>query len=203
MQERSIVDGYADAAVELIPRYEAVSSAALYAEVEPLLPGPEGTVVDLGAGPGRDAGWFAARGCRVLAVEPVAAFRAAGATLHPSPRIEWLDDSLPALPRVLRRGEAFDAVLLSAVWQHLDDAQRRRAMPNLRTLAAPGGLLFLSVRHGPGAPTRPCFPASADDTIALACAHGFRLASRHAAASLQPRNRDAGVTWTRLAFTAT
>jgi hypothetical protein len=37
---------------------------------------------------------LAAMGHRVVAVEPTAALRARAAILHPSPRIEWLDDSL-------------------------------------------------------------------------------------------------------------
>lgn len=201
--ERQIIEGYAAAATELIPRYEEVSSKNLYSEVAHLLPEPESRVIDIRAGTGRDAGWLAARGCRVLAVEPVAAFREAGATLHPSPRIEWLDDSLPALARVLGRAEAFHFVLISAVWQHIDDQQRQLAMPNLRALTAPGGCLLLSVRHGPGPATRPCFLASADDAIELAHDNGFGLVLRRSASSIQAVNRQAGVTWTWLAFSPT
>jgi len=196
--DRSVLAGYADAAAELIPRYEAVSSADLYAAVAHLMPAPGARVLDVGAGTGRDAAWLAARGCRVLAVEPVAAFRRAGAARHASPRIEWLDDSLPALADVRRRGQAFDFVLVSAVWQHLDDARRADAMATLNTLTAPGGRLLLSVRHGPGAPTRPCFPASPEEAVALARAHGLRLVLRRATASKQVANRRAGVTWTWL-----
>jgi hypothetical protein len=36
--------------------------------------------------------------------------------LHPSPQIEWLDDSLPDLVGLTRRGENFDVVMLTAVW---------------------------------------------------------------------------------------
>jgi SAM-dependent methyltransferase len=193
-------EGYAEAAAELIPRYEAVSSATLYSEMIHLLPEPASSVIDIGAGTGRDAAWHAARGCRVLAVEPAAVFREAGATLHPSPQLEWLDDSLPTLARVLERGQTFDFVLLSAVWQHLDDPQRQLAMPNLRAVTAPDGRLLLSVRHGPGAPGRPCFLASAEETIELAHANDFRMIFRHSAASVQTINRQAGVTWTWLAF---
>jgi len=49
--------------------------------------------------------------------------------LHPSPMIEWVDDSLPDLAVVRARGEEFDVVLQSAVWMHLDELQRRQAMP--------------------------------------------------------------------------
>jgi hypothetical protein len=47
--------------------------------------------------------------------------------LHPSPRIEWLKDSLPDLDGLRQRGETFDLAMLTAVWMHLDGEQRRRA----------------------------------------------------------------------------
>jgi SAM-dependent methyltransferase len=202
-QQREIIAGYADAAFELIPRFEAVSSSDLYSQVSHLLPGTRSRVVDIGAGTGRDAGWLASRGCSVLAVEPVAAFRAAGATLHRSPRIEWLDDSLPTLSRLLQRCEIFDFVLLSASWQHIDSQERRLAMANLRALTVHGGRLLLSVRHGPGAPTRHCYSGTAEEAVELAIANAFRLVHRCTTDSIQARNREAGVTWTWLAFSAT
>src|SRR5262245_43862655 len=42
--EQRIVEGYTEAAAELIPRYEAVSSSNLYSEVAHLLPEPGGRV---------------------------------------------------------------------------------------------------------------------------------------------------------------
>ncbi|NUP14045.1 MAG: class I SAM-dependent methyltransferase [Polyangiaceae bacterium] len=200
--KREVLDGYESAAPELIERFEAVSSAKLYAEVAHLLPPSGSYVLDVGAGTGRDARWLASRGCRVLAVEPVEAFRKAGAVFHPSAQIEWLDDSLPTLSRVLQRRQTFDFVLLSGVWQHIDSLQRRLAMPSLRALTAAGGTLLFSVRHGRGAPTRPCFPASTDDAITLAEQAAFRLVFRCSTESVQLVNRQAGVTWTWLAFSA-
>ena len=198
-----VLDGYRNAAPDLIERFEAVSPADLYAEVAHLLPDSGSSVIDVGAGTGRDARWLASRGCRVLAVEPVDDFRCARDVLPSSARVEWLDDSLPTLSRVLERRETFDFVLLCAVWQHLDVHQRTLAMPNLRALTTMGGSLLFSVRHGPGAPTRPCFPASADSAIALAERSSYRLRFRCSTDSMQLANRRAGVTWTWLAFTAT
>jgi hypothetical protein len=56
------------------------------------------------------------------------------------------------------------------------------------------------VRHGPGPPTRPCFPASAEEAIDLARGDGLRPVLRRTTASRQETNRRAGVTWTWLAF---
>ena len=157
-------------------------------------------MIDIGAGTGRDAAWFGTRGYHVLAVEPVAAFRNAGTALHQSSPIEWLDDSLPYLRRTLERGETFDAVMVNAVWQHMDDEQRRIALPNMKKLTARNGHLIISVRNGPGVPTRPCFATRAEDTITLARTAGLNLVFSKTTNSVQTENRAAGVTWTWLAF---
>lgn len=193
--------GYAADADALIAPYEALSPEEVFAPVAHLLPMTPARIADIGAGTGRDAAWFAGRGHQVLAVEPVHAFRAAGRTLHHSPLILWLDDALPGLPSTLTRRERFDLVTLSGVWQHLDDDQQRVAIPNRAALLAPGGHLILSLRHGPGAPTRPCFPSRPEEVIARGAASGLRLVLRCETDSIQAANRANGVTWTWLAFT--
>lgn len=200
--EKAIIDGYAAAAPRLIPQYEAVVPSELFAPVMHLFPDGPCRIVDLGAGTGTAAAWFAARGHKVLAVEPVAEFRAAGKALHNSPDIEWLDDMLPVLGKVLKRREAFDLVLLSAVWHHLNTDTRRRAMAGIRALMVSGGLLVVSLRNGPGDASRPCYPANPEEIIDLAQATGLRLVLCEPAVSVQIANRTAGVTWEWLVFVA-
>src|SRR5258708_564446 len=106
-------------------------------------------VLDIGSGTGRDAVWFGSLGHRVVAVEPTDAMRIPAMALHPSPAIEWLNDSLPDLALLLARAEKFDLVMLSAVWMHLDEAQRQRAMPNLAALVRTEGAVIMKLRHGP------------------------------------------------------
>lgn len=192
--------GYADAAVDLIPKYESVSSSEMYAPFADLLSEKTGRMIDIGAGTGRDAAWFADKGFEALAVEPVAEFREAGAASHPSPRIKWMDDALPSLEHVLKRGNTFDLLVLNAVWHHLTATQRQRAWPKLQTLAAREALLIMSIRHGPGVPSRPCFDVSAQKTMDLATAHGFKLEHLEERHSVQAHNRAAGVFWTWLAL---
>ncbi|MBC7667814.1 MAG: SAM-dependent methyltransferase, partial [Gemmatimonadaceae bacterium] len=93
-------------------------------------------------------------------------------------------------------------VLLSAVWMHLDEDERRRAMPNLSALLAERGVLILSLRHGPVPPGRRMFAVAATETIALAQAADLRILVHETQDSIQPANRLAGVTWTILAFQA-
>lgn len=195
-----ILKGYAEAAPDLIAKFEAISSAALYKPIADLLPTQPSRILDLGAGTGRDAAWLAEKGHQVLAVEPVDELRHAGIGLHGSSKIEWISDRLPALQEVLKRGAVFDRVFLVAVWQHLDDDQRRIAMCSLSGVTVPGGVVVMSLRHGPGAPGRQVYDVSTNYTIEVASAAGFELLCARQADSVQAANRSAGVSWTWLAF---
>src|SRR5436853_52075 len=84
---------------------------------------PPGWVLDIGSGTGRDAAALAAMGHRVIAAEPTDEIRVRAAALHPSPQIEWLDDSLPDLRHALGLGRQFDVVMMTAVLMHLDEPQ--------------------------------------------------------------------------------
>lgn len=200
MNPTRVLEEYAHDAERLFESFEEISSAKVYAEVAHLLPALPSRFADIGAGTGRDAAWFAEQGHRVLAVEPTKYFRTAGKALHPSARIEWVGDALPDLERTLARGEVFDRVILCAVWQHLCDEERARAMPNLARLLAPDGLLIMSLRHGPDEPG--CYPSRREDVVALAEASGLKLAFACEAESVHPASRAQGVTRTWLAFAA-
>jgi SAM-dependent methyltransferase len=191
---------YAEEAPDLLKRYESISFADTHRSVLQLIPNEPCRVLDIGAGTGRDAAGFAGLGHRVVAVEPTEEMRRGAMALHPSPLIEWLDDSLPDLATVLARGGQFDVVMLTAVWMHLDQQQRRRAIPNVAALVRDGGAMIMTLRHGPVPAGRRMFQVSAEETIGLAQPLGFRcVLNRQAESSLcQP-----GVTWTRLAFLKT
>lgn len=194
-----VLDGYAAAAKGLIARFEALAPGAAFAPVLDLLPVPPVRVADLGAGTGRDAAWFARQGNRVLAVEPVRALREAGEALHRGSGLAWLDDRLPGLAETRKRGP-FDLVTLCAVWQHLNEGTREAALASLAAVTAPGGMVVMSLRHGPGAAGRPVFEAPPEATVAAASRAGFRLLRRAEAESLQAGNRASGVRWTWLAL---
>ena len=188
--------GYAREAGELHKRYESISFADVHGPALYLIPGAPCRVLDIGSGTGRDAAALAAMGHRVIAVEPTEALRTHAVALHPSPRIEWLDDGLPDLTAVLTRGETFDLVMLTAVWMHLDAPQRRRAMPCVASLMAPAGTMIMSLRHGPVPPGRRMFEVSAEETILQA--QDLRVVLNLRTPSIMPGKDD--VSWTRLAF---
>ena len=193
-------EGYAEEAEDLFKRYESISGAETHKAILHLIPAAESHVLDVGAGTGRDAAWFASMGHRVTAVEPTEAMRLPAMKLHPSPAIEWLDDSLPELALVRSRGEPFDLILLSAVWMHFDSAQRREAMASLAALLRRGGTLIMRVRHGPVPQGRRMFEIPDEETIELAGAHDLHTVLNQRVESALQANRDAGVSWTHLAF---
>lgn len=193
-------EGYADEAEELFKCYESFSAAEAHRAVLHLIPTAPGHVLDIGSGTGRDAAWFAAMGHRVVAVEPTDEMRLPAMALHPSPLIEWLDDSLPDLALLRRRGERFDVVMLTAVWMHLDAPQRRSAMPNVTSLVRAGGAMIMTLRHGPVPPGRRMFEVSPEETIELAQIQGLQPVLNQRAESSQEQNRLAGITWTSLAL---
>src|SRR5258708_24846306 len=190
-------ENYTDEAPELLQRYESISFADAHLPVMHLIPSAPCRILDIGAGTGRDAAGLVAFGHSVLAVEPTEELRVGAMLLHPSPTIEWLDDSLPKLAIVRARKEEFDLVMLTAVWMHLDEAQRQLAMPNVSALVRNGGTMVMSLRRGPVPPGRRMFEVSADETIALAQRSKLRcVLNLDAKDSL----RQPGVSWTRLAF---
>lgn len=193
-------EGYSEDEESLIPRYESVPFVEKYKAVLHLLPTEASEILDIGAGTGADAAWLATKGHYVLAVEPTDPLREAGEKLHPSNQIEWLDDSLPTLPKTMARKEAFDLVLVTAVWAHLAETERQQAMVNVAALLRPGALLIMSLRHGPAPASRRIFEVSAEETIELAQRHSLKEILHLLTGSAQAINRQAGVTWSWLAF---
>jgi SAM-dependent methyltransferase len=191
------VQGYSAEAPELLQVYENVRFEAAHRHVLDLVPAAPISVLDIGAGTGRDAAWFAARGDHVTAIEPTREMRDGAMALHPAPNIAWLDDGLPLLESV--RGESFDLVWLSAVWMHLDTDERAAAFPRVAALVAPAGALMITLRHGPIPTGRRMFEVGADELVAQAAPCGLSIVRVLEAES----DRRPGITWSRLWFART
>ncbi|VVD60604.1 hypothetical protein PTE31013_00080 [Pandoraea terrigena] len=149
---------------------------------------------------GRDAAALAAMGHSVVAVEPVDELRAAAINFYPASSVVWLDDSLPELCLVRESANTFNVVMVTAVWMHLDEVERRRGMNTISALLDEGGVVIMSLRHGPFPRGRRMFDVSAADTIRLAEGHHLHPLLNVCSGSAQQANRNMGVTWTRLAF---
>ncbi|WP_446215805.1 class I SAM-dependent methyltransferase [Micromonospora sp. IBHARD004] len=189
------ITGYAEVADTLARQYESVSFGEVHREVLHLFPERPSQVMDVGAGTGRDAAALSALGHRVVAVEPTAELRNHGRRLHPDMDIDWVDDALPDLAVIHRRGLRFDLILVTAVWMHLDRAERDTSMRRLGNLLEPGGQMILSVRHGPVPAGRRMYDVPARETIALA--REYRLDVVHSSRRSDLHGR-ADVSWTLL-----
>jgi SAM-dependent methyltransferase len=178
---------------EFSESYEAFGFDDIHRGAIPFLPKTPGLVLDVGAGSGRDAAWFARHGWDVVAAEPAAAMRAEAARRHPAPQIRWVDDSLPALSAIHRLGLAFDLIWLSGVWMHMLPENRPRAMRKLATLLKPGGRLVLTLRHGPAPEDRPMWPVDVHEVERLGLDMG--LALRVATVRVEDRQQRPDVSW--------
>ncbi|MBP2227377.1 2-polyprenyl-3-methyl-5-hydroxy-6-metoxy-1,4-benzoquinol methylase [Azospirillum agricola] len=166
--------GYGENAEALTEQYESVTFSDVHRDVLHLFPSQPSRILDIGAGTGRDAAALASSGHDVTAVEPTMELRGAGMRIHAAQPIVWIDDSLPELAVVRGRGGRYDVVMLTAVWMHLDEAQRGVAMPHLAALLTRKGRVVMSLRHGPVPAGRTMHDVSAAETIELAASAGLR-----------------------------
>jgi SAM-dependent methyltransferase len=197
MRNRDPVEWYEKNSSIAAADYESADPSQLNRWLSDLLPRASGTIIDIGAGSGRDAAWFAALGHDVLAIEPSAAMRIEGMRRHPMPSIRWIDDRLPEMSVVSRVGASADVVFLSGVWQHIPASSRERAFRKLADLVRSGGLLVLTLRHGPASAERAMHDVSADEVERLARGRGFVIAKIESVEDSLGR-RD--VKWTRIAL---
>ena len=190
--QSNVVSWYDANAVRLAAAYEAVPPVVTRDWLADLLPRPPALIIDVGAGTGRDAGAFADAGYEVVAIEPSTGMRAEAEQRHPSPRIRWLADRLPALTTASRAGLAADVVSLSAVWQHVAPTDRPQAFRKLVGLLRSGGLLVLTLRHGPD-DGRGGYPVTLAEVEVLARDHGMQVVRAVASPDLQGRPE---ISWT-------
>ncbi len=160
---------------EFSQAFEAYGFEEIHKGALPFLPAAPGLMLDIGAGSGRDAAWFARHGWDVIAAEPADALRAEAERLHESPCIRWINDALPSLPQVQRLGLNFGLIWLSGVWMHVPPDDRARAMRKLAMSLKPGGRLVITLRHGPAPEDRPMWPVDAHEVERLGLDVGLAL----------------------------
>lgn len=177
--ENSAMAFYESHAKSLADGYEAVSLEAAHPALVSLLDGEFKdktlSVLDVGAGTGRDAAWLAGKGYRVVAVEPSAAMQEIGKRLHANAKIDWQFDNLPKLDIIRASGETFDLIILSAVWMHLAPEQWRNALESLSSLLKPNGIIYLTLRIGPEEKERGIYAVSAEKVIQLAASLSYEV----------------------------
>lgn len=119
-----VTASYNENASKFINLYESCAFLDVHAGVADLLPNQFGFVLDIGAGSGRDAAWFASKGHEVVAVEPATKLLDFAKQHHQSAKIRWVNDALPDLSKVMSTGLTFDLIWLSAIWMHIAPADR-------------------------------------------------------------------------------
>lgn len=169
----SAVQWYDAHASTLVRQYADLDPNELHKWFVDLIPVSPSLVMDVGAGCGRDAVWFASKGHRVLAIEPSANMLREGEKASIGREVRWIQDSLPGLAEVGRSGLSADLVFLNAVWQHIAPDQRQRAFRKLVRLLRSGGLLVITLRAGPAEDEREMYPVSVSEIEQLAQAHGI------------------------------
>lgn len=174
MSRRSI-SAYDAQAKELSDRYEALEFVRVHGWLLPFLPETRGMALDIGAGSGRDAKGLLDLGFDVVAVEPSFRMREEGKRRHPDPGIVWVNDALPGLESLVRQGLSFDLILASAVWMHISPDDRSRAFRKLVSLLKSGGILAMTLRHGPPEEGRTMYEVSIDEVEGLAKTQGVAI----------------------------
>ncbi len=129
-------------ASRLAERYEGADGGV--ERFFPLLFQKGQSVVDIGAGSGRDMSRLAQLGCDVWGIEPAQRLRQEAISRHSEFAERLLSGSLPDDLAALS-GSTFDGVCLSAVLMHIPDAELFDTGLAIRSIIKQGGLLLVSV----------------------------------------------------------
>lgn len=175
--------------------YDAVTFDSVHPDVGGLLPAAGAAVLDIGAGSGRDARALAARGFRVTAVEPSAAFRKLAQN---SEGVAWVDDRLPDLSSLRAEDQRFAFILCSAVLMLLPRHQLAQSFAALAHLLMAGGILAINLRNPvPGEPAKLVHLHSDDDILTAAEDAGLGLVRQDNASDVLCRQ---GHSWRTFVF---
>jgi 2-polyprenyl-3-methyl-5-hydroxy-6-metoxy-1,4-benzoquinol methylase len=169
---------YGRDAAERGARYARARFEDIHADILDHLPPPGSDVLDVGAGSGRDAAALAARGYRVVAVEPAQALADWGRARYADQEIIWIDDALPALSVVSAMPRRYAFILCSAVLMHVVAEALDRSVATLAALLTPRGHLAMSVRDRGAQDPAAIFHNHSEDAI-LEAARRSNLALVH------------------------
>lgn len=198
MKENNVAGtkGYSGAVQKFTEATLAIDFADLHRDFMPFIPHKPSRILDAGAGIGRDASVFYGMGHDVTAAEPADALRIRAMELYATLDIRWLRDALPELKSLYG---AFDFILASGVWHHLNGEEQHQAMSRIAQLLSPGGVFALTLRSGPAGVGTRVFPTDGKQTIANAENSGLKtLLFLENQPSLMKHKEN--VCWTKLVF---
>jgi SAM-dependent methyltransferase len=163
-----VVGYYHNRAAEFNDKFLSFTVDQALGELQRYLPVAPSNILDVGAGPGRDAIWLAQQGHKVTAVEPAESLRLSGQQKSAELDVVWLDDRLPELAVVAARPTRFDFILLSAVWMFLPPDLRHPALQSLAGLLKPHGRIGMTVQTASAERQELKFFTSTEDFATLA-----------------------------------
>jgi len=126
--------------------------------------------LDVGCGSGRWSRWLAARGAKVVGIDPTPGMLETARRLSPGIELHRMSATDIALPP-----ESFDLVLSVTVIQHLRPAEQARAAVAMCRTLKPGGTLFVLDLIDQRDPGRLVFARRPEEWIALYRAEGMEL----------------------------
>ena len=154
-----------------VASYESIDPEQVNAWLEPYIPREPASILDVGAGSGRDAAWLASMGHQVIAVEPSCDMRREAERVYSRPAFTLVADRLPDIKQTSRSGMSFDLILLNAVWMFIPETERKRSFRKLIALLRPRGVIAISFRT-PCEKNRGMYPVSVPEIEKLALGHG-------------------------------
>ena len=160
------IDFYKNNADLVTEQYNSVKFEDVHKNILSELP-LAGSVLDVGAGSGRDSFALAERGLQVTAVEPAIEMIERAKKNFPHDNITWINDQMPTLQKVIESGQKFDFILLSAVWMHIELKDRKEAFSNLQKLLKPNAKMAISLRYGDFSDERNALPVSKEEITAF------------------------------------
>ena len=122
--------------------------------------------------------------------------RGIGRHRRPDSPVLWIDDRLPELART-RLLEPFNLVVLNAVWMHVKPDERKAALDAVLDVTTPGGVVLMSLRHGPAPPERGMHPCGPTEVSELA---GARNAPTIRTSETGDQRTRPHLRWTQMAI---
>lgn len=160
-----ILSTYDAQAPKLSAQYQTVSSVDVLSGLKLRL--PRQRALDIACGNGRDAKWLAGQGFTVDAVDGAPGMIREARAVNAHDNVTYSVDLMPHLhgirEQVKRSGQKYDLIVMSAAWMHLDAPARAEMFQTLCTLANPGAVMFITLRHGPAPADRPMYAVSAEE----------------------------------------
>jgi cyclopropane fatty-acyl-phospholipid synthase-like methyltransferase len=142
MPRSKVIQYFNDNAEKLSAQYNSLDRAKVHADLIDLLPPAKKLrMLDIGAGSGADAAFFAALGHEVVAAEPAINLRDIANKTFKNKRIEWNGDTLPGLKSTTASGKKFDVIYAIGTLQYLNKKDRTKALKKIAALLNDGGLL--------------------------------------------------------------